>query len=101
MANAGMVNAAGEVHDPERVAYFEGHLAALAALIDENVPLKGYFAWLLLDNYEFAFGYSKRFGIVHVDYDSMVRTPKQSWHKLRAVLRPARAYSSPPVRPGV
>ena len=86
MANADMVNAAGEVHDPERVAYFEGHLAALAALIDEDVPLKGYFAWSLLDNYEWAFGYSKRFGIVHVDYDSMVRTPKQSWHAWRAAL---------------
>ena len=86
MANADMVNAAGEVQDPERVAYFEGHLAALAALIDEDVPLKGYFAWSLLDNYEWAFGYSKRFGIVHVDYDSMVRTPKQSWHAWRAAL---------------
>ena len=50
------------------------------------MPLKGYFAWSLLDNYEWAFGYSKRFGIVHVDYESMARTPKQSWHAWRAAL---------------
>ena len=81
-----MVKAAGEVHDPERDAYFEGYIAALASLIDEDISLKGYFPWSLFDNYEWAFGYSKRFGIVHVDYDSMVRTPKQSWHTWRAAL---------------
>ena len=86
IANADMVKAAGEVHDPERDAYFEGYIAALASLIDEDISLKGYFPWSLFDNYEWAFGYSKRFGIVHVDYDSMVRTPKQSWHAWRAAL---------------
>ena len=81
-----MVKAAGEVHDPERDAYFGGYIAALASLINENISVNGYFPWSLFDNYEWAFGYSKRFGIGHVDYDSMVRTPKQSWHAWRAAL---------------
>ena len=84
-----MVKAAGEVHDLERDAYFEGYIAALASLIDEDISLKGYFPWSLLDKYEWAFGYSKRFGIVHVEYDSMVLTPKQSWHTWRAALEAA------------
>jgi beta-glucosidase len=79
MANADVVNAGGGVTDPERTSYFEGHLGALAALVDEGVPLKGYFAWSLLDNYEWAFGYSKRFGLVHVDYENQTRTPKDSY----------------------
>ena len=79
MANADQLNAEGGVTDPERLSYFEGHLAECAALLDEGVPLKGYFAWSLLDNYEWAFGYSKRFGLVHVDYDSQARTPKDSY----------------------
>ena len=56
IANADMVKAAGEVHDPERDAYFEGYIAALASLIDEDISLKGYFPWSLLDKYEWAFG---------------------------------------------
>ncbi|MEC7650836.1 MAG: family 1 glycosylhydrolase [Pseudomonadota bacterium] len=51
-----MVKAAGEVHDLERDAYFEGYIAALASLIDEDISLKGYFPWSLLDKYEWAFG---------------------------------------------
>ncbi|MEC7361060.1 MAG: family 1 glycosylhydrolase [Pseudomonadota bacterium] len=51
-----MVKAAGEVHDLERDAYFEGYIAALASLIDEDISLNGYFPWSLLDKYEWAFG---------------------------------------------
>lgn len=78
MANADKLQE-GLVPDTERIAYFERHLAEIAKVIDEGVPVKGYFAWSLLDNYEWAFGYDKRFGLVHVDYDSQIRTPKQSY----------------------
>ena len=55
-----------------------GHLAAVHAAIGEGVPLAGYFAWSLMDNFEWAYGYDKRFGIVHVDYATQRRTPKDS-----------------------
>jgi beta-glucosidase len=68
----------GRVRDPKRIAYYHQHLAACLAAIDAGVPLKGYFAWSLLDNFEWAEGYAKRFGIVHVDYATQKRTPKDS-----------------------
>jgi beta-glucosidase len=68
----------GEVHDPARVAYLDGHFRAAARAIDDGVDLRGYFVWSLLDNFEWAFGYSKRFGLVHVDFDTLERTPKDS-----------------------
>jgi beta-glucosidase len=83
MANDDRKDADGEIVDPDRIAYFEGHLEEISQLVADGVPIHGYFAWSLLDNYEWAFGYSKRFGIVHVDYDSMIRTPKHSYHAWR------------------
>ena len=83
MANDDRKDADDEIVDPDRIAYFEGHLEEISQLVDDGVPIHGYFAWSLLDNYEWAFGYSKRFGIVHVDYDSMIRTPKHSYHAWR------------------
>jgi beta-glucosidase len=71
------------VDDPVRVRYFEDHLAAVHAAIAEGAPVGGYFAWSLLDNYEWSFGYDKRFGIVHVDYDTQERTPKASFRALQ------------------
>ncbi|HKD96564.1 MAG TPA: beta-glucosidase [Micromonosporaceae bacterium] len=68
----------GTVHDPRRVAYFDDHLRACHRAIQEGVPLKGYFAWSLLDNFEWGWGYSQRFGIVHVDYPTQRRTIKSS-----------------------
>ena len=68
----------GTVDDPRRVDYFRTHLAALKTAIDQGAPVRGYFAWSLLDNFEWAWGYAKRFGIVHVDFDTMQRTPKAS-----------------------
>jgi len=68
----------GRVHDPRRIAYYHGHLGAAHEAIEEGVPLKGYFAWSLMDNFEWAEGYSKRFGIVHVDFSTQERTPKDS-----------------------
>ncbi|AXI77115.1 GH1 family beta-glucosidase [Peterkaempfera bronchialis] len=68
----------GEVHDPERTAYLEEHLAACARAAARGVPVAGYFAWSLLDNFEWAYGYDKRFGLVHVDYETQRRTMKTS-----------------------
>lgn len=68
----------GVVDDPRRVEYIRGHLAACENAIIQGVPLKGYFVWSLMDNFEWAFGYDKRFGIVHVDYATQKRTPKNS-----------------------
>jgi len=72
------VDASGQVDDPERIAYLDAHLRASHEAIAAGVPLRGYFIWSLLDNFEWAQGYSKRFGIVHVDYPTQQRTPKAS-----------------------
>jgi beta-glucosidase len=77
----------GQVHDPERIEYLREHLHAVYRALKQNVPLKGYFAWSLLDNFEWAFGYSKRFGIVHVDYKTQKRTIKDSGHWYSRVSR--------------
>jgi len=66
------------VHDVDRVAFLEGHVAAIHAAIERGVDVGGYFYWSLLDNFEWAWGYEKRFGIVRVDYDTQERTPKDS-----------------------
>ncbi|MDD9381164.1 GH1 family beta-glucosidase [Streptomyces sp. ZAF1911] len=68
----------GQVHDPERVAYLDAHLTAVHRAIEDGVDVRGYFLWSLLDNFEWAYGYSKRFGIVHVDFASQRRTVKDS-----------------------
>jgi beta-glucosidase len=72
------VAADGSVADPERIDYIGRHLAECARMIADGIPLKGYFAWSLMDNFEWAWGYEKRFGLVHVDYATQVRTPKAS-----------------------
>lgn len=73
----------GRVPDPRRISYLEEHLAALTSAMAEGVPLRGYFLWSLLDNFEWAFGYSRRFGIVYVDFDTLERVPKDSfgWYR--------------------
>ncbi|MEV7423477.1 GH1 family beta-glucosidase [Streptomyces sp. NPDC091212] len=68
----------GAVHDPERVEYLRGHLTAVHRAIGDGAPVRGYFLWSLLDNFEWAYGYSKRFGIVHVDFATQRRTVKDS-----------------------
>ncbi|MGW6917524.1 GH1 family beta-glucosidase [Kitasatospora sp. NPDC054939] len=77
----------GAVHDPERVAYLRGHLGAVRRAIADGAPVRGYFLWSLLDNFEWAYGYSKRFGIVHVDFASQRRTPKDSARWYAEVIR--------------
>ena len=72
------VSADGAVDDPERIAYLQGHLTAVHAAIGAGAPVRGYFLWSLLDNFEWAYGYGKRFGIVHVDFATQRRTVKSS-----------------------
>jgi len=71
------------VHDRRRVAYLESHLDACAQAIDAGVPLKGYFVWSLMDNFEWALGYSRRFGVIYVDYPTQRRIWKDSafWYQ--------------------
>lgn len=68
----------GELHDPDRVSYIKEHLKVVNKAINIGIPVKGYFVWSLLDNFEWSFGYSKRFGIVHVDLETQKRTAKSS-----------------------
>ena len=58
----------GQVHDADRTAYLQDHIAAVADAMDQGVPMAGYMVWSLMDNFEWSSGYAKRFGIVHVDY---------------------------------
>jgi beta-glucosidase len=69
------------------VEYFRSHLLAVKEAIAQGVPVRGYFAWSLLDNFEWSHGYSKRFGIVHVDYSTQERTIKSSGAFYRDVIR--------------
>ena len=66
------------VEDPRRQNYLETHFAAAERAIEAGVPLKGYFVWSLMDNFEWGFGYNQRFGIIHVDFETLKRTPKRS-----------------------
>ncbi|THC48099.1 GH1 family beta-glucosidase [Streptomyces sp. A1499] len=68
----------GRVHDPERIAYLHGHLAAVRRAITDGADVRGYYLWSLLDNFEWSYGYSKRFGAVYVDYETQARIPKSS-----------------------
>lgn len=76
----------GRVCDDDRISYLARHLQVCRQAIAEGVPLKGYFAWSLLDNFEWSLGYDKRFGLVHVDFETLDRRPKESWHQMRAAL---------------
>lgn len=76
----------GSVYDPDRIEYLDQHMHAVKRAIGDGVPVEGYFAWSLMDNFEWALGYDKRFGMVHVDFDSLERTPKASYHELAKVL---------------
>ena len=76
-------DASGEVHDTLRLDYYKTHVAAVHRAIQAGVPMAGYFAWSLMDNFEWAKGYAQRFGIVWVDFVTQERTIKDSgkWYK--------------------
>jgi beta-glucosidase len=77
----------GGIEDPLRVKYYRDHLRAAHDAITSGVDLRGYFAWSLLDNFEWSLGYAKRFGLVHVDYETQQRTPKASARFYSKVIR--------------
>jgi beta-glucosidase len=76
----------GRVHDRERIDYLKQHFLVIADLIKKGLPIKGYYMWSLLDNFEWLWGYTKRFGIVYVDYFTQKRTPKDSAYFMRDVI---------------
>ena len=84
MANAEKMKK-NDVDDKERIIFYSAHLKEIEALLGE-IPIKSYFAWSLLDNYEWAFGYQKRFGLVYVDYNDLKRIPKSSYKAFQKVL---------------
>jgi beta-glucosidase len=86
--------------DPERVSYFRRHLTVALDAIERGVPLAGYFAWSLLDNFEWALGYEPRFGIIHVDYETQRRTVRDSARFLGAVARTGRLPDDEPAPAG-
>jgi beta-glucosidase len=73
----------GEVQDDDRIAFLRDHMIAAYRALKEGARLKGYLIWSIMDNFEWAEGYAKRFGLVHIDYQSLKRTPKKSarWYK--------------------
>ncbi len=89
-----VVSADGRVHDPDRETYIGEHIRAVAEAIAEGADVRGYFLWSLLDNFEWAWGFDKRFGIVHVDYETQVRTIKDSGLAYAAII--AGALSAAP-----
>jgi len=77
----------GEVEDSDRIDYLEQHLREIAQLNNNGMNIRGYFAWSLMDNFEWAEGYSKRFGLVHMDYDTLKRTPKKSYYRYAEIIK--------------
>jgi beta-glucosidase len=77
------VDADGKVDDVARIAYLKAHFGAASCALAAGIPLRGYFVWSLLDNFEWAYGYSKRFGLIYVDYPTQLRIPKSSatWYQ--------------------
>jgi beta-glucosidase len=86
-AGPDVVKPDGTVDGPERARCLEEHLAACARAAGRGARLDGYFAWSLLDNFEWAYGYDKRFGLVHVDYETQRRTIKGSGHRCADIVR--------------
>ncbi|WP_407666882.1 GH1 family beta-glucosidase [Nakamurella alba] len=77
----------GAVHDENRIDYLRRHFTAALDALEQGIDLRGYFVWSLLDNFEWSFGYERRFGIIRVDYDTQLRTPKDSALWYREVVR--------------
>ena len=82
-----VLSADGAVHDDDRIAYLHDHLTAVADAVEAGAPVRGYYLWSLLDNFEWSYGFSKRFGLVHVDYATQARTVKDSGRWYAEVVR--------------
>ena len=76
----------GIVNDDARLDYISAHLLPILKAIKQGVPVAGYYVWSLLDNYEWALGYDKRFGLIHVDFETQKRTPKKSYFAFKETL---------------
>lgn len=85
MANADVIEG-GSINDHERTDFFNQHWTAVKSAIDQGAPVEGYFVWSLLDNYEWSLGYEKRFGLVHVDFETQKRSPKGSYYAIQKAL---------------
>jgi beta-glucosidase len=90
----------GTVADLERAHFLESHVAAAVRSVGHGVPLAGYFVWSLLDNFEWSYGYAKRFGLVHVDYDTQVRTVKDSGRRYAKLISEHAALTDAGGAPG-
>jgi beta-glucosidase len=77
----------GRCHDPRRIDYLDLHLRAILEAIDAGVDIRGYYQWSLMDNFEWALGFDKRFGLIHVDFDTLERTPRDSANWYRDVIK--------------
>ncbi|HEX7524895.1 MAG TPA: GH1 family beta-glucosidase [Gaiellaceae bacterium] len=87
----------GSVDDPDRIVYLAGYVDAVARAMAEGVPVRGYFVWSLLDNFEWSYGYSQRFGLIYVDFETLERVPKSSFHWYRGLAAGGRAPELTPV----
>ncbi len=87
MANADIVSLDGQVHDPQRIDFLQRYLRELRDAVNDEIDIRGYFAWSIMDNFEWAEGYGERFGLVHVDYETLKRIPKDSAYWYRDVIR--------------
>ena len=79
------------INDARRVAYLDAHMGAQIEAIRQGVDLRGYFTWSLIDNFEWAHGNAKRFGLVEIDFQTMDRRPRQSWRAYQGMLHNTRA----------
>ncbi|MEU5877219.1 GH1 family beta-glucosidase [Spirillospora sp. NPDC047279] len=84
------VAADGTVDDARRIEFLDAHIKAVGAAIDDGVDVRGYYTWSLMDNFEWAEGFGPRFGLVHVDYETLARTPKSSYAWYRDLIAAAR-----------
>ena len=84
----------GQINDVDRINYISAHLEQVITAKNAGVPVKGYYSWSLLDNFEWAFGYSERFGLIHVDYETLERTPKRSFYWFKDLIDARNNYSA-------
>lgn len=88
-----MISLDGKIHDPNRIDFLQRYLIELERASDDGVDVRGYFLWTLMDNFEWACGYTERFGIVYVDFDTQERIIKDSGYWYRDLIRTKRNMS--------